>query len=198
MGIRVFVPGTPTSNRESKLENPDVASSSKTSPYRDTILRFVVHEHKATRLHYDFRLEMGGALKSWAVPKGPSLNPADKRLAVMVDDHPVEYIDFEGIIPEESYGAGPVVIWDYGTYEVSDTPDPEVHLRSGKLAFTLNGKKLKGGFALARFARGQTGKEWLLMKKKDEYADATWTLKTELTPERLNQLIVTVPPCETS
>jgi bifunctional non-homologous end joining protein LigD len=158
----------------------------------------VVHEHKAARLHYDFRLEIGDALKSWAIPKGPSLNPADKRLAVMVADHPIDYLDFEGIIPEGTYGAGPVVVWDAGTYEAVDPGDPEAQLASGKLAFMLNGKKLKGAFALARFARGETGKEWLLMKKKDEHADPTWRLASELTPERVMRLAVRIPPCETS
>ena len=160
--------------------------------------RFVVHEHKATRLHYDFRLEMSGVLKSWAIPKGPSMNPAEKRLAVMVSDHPVEYIDFEGIIPEGSYGAGPVVVWDHGTYEPTEAGGAEKQLGAGKFAFTLKGGKLKGAFALARFARGETGKEWLLMKKKDEQADPSWTLKSELTPKRLKELVVKIPPCETS
>jgi len=175
-----------------------MGSSSKKTPQGGGTLRFVVHEHKATQLHYDFRLEMGAVLKSWAIPKGPSMNPADKRLAVMVEDHPVEYIDFEGIIPEGSYGAGLVVVWDFGTFELTEPGDPEVQLKSGRFAFTLKGKKLKGGFALARFARGQTGKEWLLMKKKDQHANPTFTLKSELTPERQKTLAVKMPPCETS
>ena len=165
---------------------------------RGTGGRFVVHEHKATRLHYDFRLEMGGVLKSWAIPKGPSMNPADKRLAVMVPDHPVEYIDFEGVIPAGQYGAGPVVVWDRGTYELSEEGSPEAKLKGGKLAFVLKGKKLKGAFALARFAAGKGGKEWLLMKKNDEHADPAWSLKTELTPGRLKELPVRTPSCETS
>jgi len=162
-------------------------------------LRFVVHEHKASRLHYDFRLEIGGVLKSWAVPKGPSLNPADKRLAVMVPDHALDYIDFEGIIPEGNYGAGPVVVWDAGEFIPLDTEDPEGALKSGRLSFELNGKKLKGGFALARMTGlpRSTGKEWLLIKKKDAHAKDDYTVKTELTPGKLKSLTVRVPPCET-
>ncbi len=162
-------------------------------------LHFVVHEHKAARLHYDFRLEIDGVLKSWAVPKGPSMSPADKRLAVMVPDHALEYIDFEGIIPEGRYGAGPVVVWDSGEFVPLDTRDPAAALKQGRISFELKGKKLKGAFALALMKglpRG-TGKEWLLMKKKDEHASARFTLKTELTPARLRKLKERVPPCET-
>ncbi len=162
-------------------------------------LRFVVHEHKAARLHYDFRLEIGGVLKSWAVPKGPSLNPAERRLAIMVPDHPLNYIDFEGIIPGGHYGAGPVVIWDAGEFKPLDTDDPVEALKQGRLSFELNGKKLKGAFALAQMKglpKG-TGKEWLLMKKKGAAAKSDFTLKTELTPEKLKKLKERVPPCET-
>ena len=162
-------------------------------------LRFVVHEHKATRLHYDFRLEIGGVLKSWAIPKGPSMNPADKRLAVMVPDHVREYIDFEGIIPEGMYGAGPVVISHAGKFAPLETDDPGEALKAGKLSFELKGKKLKGAFALAQMKglpKG-TGKEWLLMKKKDAYAVNSYSLKSMLTPAKLKALKEKVPPCET-
>lgn len=161
--------------------------------------RFVVHEHRSKRLHYDFRLEINGVLKSWAVPKGPSLNPADKRLAVMVPDHVIEYIDFEGIIPAGQYGAGPVVVWDSGDFLPLETDEPERALQEGKLSFLLNGKKLKGAFTLARM-KGlpkSTGKEWLLMKRKDDYAKADYLLQTELTPAKLKALKERIPPCET-
>lgn len=132
---------------------------------------FVVHEHHAKRLHFDLRLEMEGALKSWAVPKGPSLNPADKRLAVMVDDHELDYAGFEGMIPEGIYGAGEVFIWDSGAYELKSGS-----IESGKLEVVFKGKKLKGLFALVRMSGKE--KEWLLIKKKDEYADRTFRMKT--------------------
>lgn len=161
--------------------------------------RFVVHEHHAGRLHYDFRLEIGGVLKSWAVPKGPSMNPADKRLAVMVPDHALEYFDFEGIIPEGERGAGPVVIWDTGEFSPLDTGDPEEGLAHGKLSFELKGRRLRGAFAIARM-KGlpkSTGKEWLMMKKNDEYADPGFTLKTALTPGKIKSLQKRMPPCKT-
>ena len=159
-------------------------------------MRFVVHEHHATRLHYDFRLEIAGVLKSWAIPKGPSMNPADKRLAVRVEDHLLEYGDFEGIIPEGLYGAGSVLIWDSGQFETEG--DPEIGLRQGKLRFTLNGKKLKGGFSLVMMRGRGTGKEWLLIKSNDDFAQKDWVIKEELTPARKKKLQEKIPPCETS
>ena len=138
--------------------------------------RFVVHKHDATSLHYDFRLEAGGVLKSWAVPKGPSTNPKDKRLAMPTEDHPLEYADFEGVIPEGQYGAGPVIVWDAGTYrnrtERHGKPVPvERAVEEGHVAVWLEGSKLSGGFALTRIGRG--GRErWLLVKMDDEGADA--------------------------
>jgi bifunctional non-homologous end joining protein LigD len=145
--------------------------------------RFVVQRHAATRLHYDFRLEMEGVLKSWAVPKGPSLDPADKRLAMQVEDHPVSYFDFEGTIPEGNYGGGTVMVWDAGTWEpLSPVPvngeyvpgtekEAAAMLAKGDLKFRLKGKRLKGDFALIHIKgrSGSKGNEWLLIKKKDEY-----------------------------
>jgi bifunctional non-homologous end joining protein LigD len=134
---------------------------------------FVIHEHHARRLHFDLRLEMDKVLKSWAVPKGPSMSPKDKRLAVMVEDHPLDYASFEGTIPEGMYGAGTVVIWDKGIFELQGG-----NLRDGKLDIMFNGKKLKGAFALAKMSGKE--KEWLMMKKKDRYADYDFLMKTVL------------------
>jgi len=127
-------------------------------------LRFVIQKHAATRLHYDFRLEMGGVLKSWAVPKGLPLRRGDRRLAVQVEDHPVEYGSFEGTIPEGNYGAGTVMLWDTGSYEVFGG-DPLQALEAGKLHFSLKGHKLKGEWALVRLLRTQQDKlQWLVLK----------------------------------
>jgi len=161
--------------------------------------RFVVHEHHASRLHFDFRLEIGGVLKSWAVPKGPSMNPADKRLAIMVDDHTLEYGTFEGVIPEGRYGAGPVVIWDAGTFEPPSGGDPLRQLAQGSLKFALHGERLNGAFALVKMQGPRTtGKEWLLMKKADPFADSSFALMSALTPTKQQQLQTVIPPCETS
>lgn len=159
-------------------------------------MRFVVHEHHSTRLHFDFRLEIAGVLKSWAIPKGPSMNPAEKRLAVMVEDHPLEYGEFEGIIPEGHYGAGPVLIWDSGEFHPEG--DLENSLAKGKLVFTLNGKKLKGSFSLVLMKGRGAGKDWLLIKGKDSFAKEDWKIIEELTPTRRKKLIEKIPPCETS
>ncbi len=139
-------------------------------------LRFVVHKHAASRLHWDLRLELEGVLKSWAIPKGPSLDPEDKKLAVMVEDHPLDYQFFEGVIPEGNYGAGSVMIWDRGTYQAvgaADRASSEETLRKGldkgHLSFVLAGQRLKGEFALVRLKRGK-GEDWLLLKKKDPFA----------------------------
>src|SRR3989442_695242 len=126
---------------------------------------FIVHMHDATRLHWDLRLEMDGVLRSWAVPKGPSANPTDKRLAVKVEDHPMEYGDFEGIIPEGNYGAGTVVVWDRGIWEPLE--DPDEGLQKGELLFELRGYKLRGRWTLIKLKK--TEKEWLLIKERDEY-----------------------------
>jgi bifunctional non-homologous end joining protein LigD len=159
-------------------------------------MKFVVHEHHASRLHYDFRLEIEGVLKSWAIPKGPSMNPADKRLAVMVEDHPLEYGDYEGIIPQGNYGAGPVLIWDSG--EFSPEEEPISALTKGKLSFTLDGNKLKGGFSLALMKGRGSGKDWLLIKKKDSSAKEDWVVKEDLTPARKKKLMEKIPPCQTN
>ena len=137
--------------------------------------RFVVQRHRARRLHYDLRLEVAGVLASWAVPKGPSLDPAAKQLAVHVEDHPVEYFDFEGVIPKGEYGGGDVIVWDWGTWTPAKPGDPVAAIESGELHFDLVGEKLAGRFVLIRRERGGSGKEqWLLFHKNDDHARPGW------------------------
>ncbi len=154
--------------RRSAAATPEPFGAAPSAAGRGARRLFVVQQHAATRLHWDFRLEVDNVLKSWAVPKGPSTNPDDKRFAAQVEDHPVEYADFEGSIPEGNYGAGQVIVWDQGTYtELEDFP---AGFEQGKLAFELNGHKLRGRFALVQLkGRHSSGKEWLLIKEQDQW-----------------------------
>ena len=146
---------------------------------RDRI--FVVQKHDASRLHYNFRLEINGVLVSWAVPKGPSMNPAEKRLALLTEDHPLAYAHFEGVIPKGQYGAGTVMGWDKGTYEPEDGVPPDEQLARGKINMTLHGQKLHGGFTLVqtgkRSAVPSQRKRWLLIKQRDAHVDTSWDLE---------------------
>jgi len=137
---------------------------------------FVVQKHDATRLHYDFRLAIDGTLKSWAVPKGPSLNPNDKRLAVQTEDHPLDYANFEGNIPKGSYGAGEVMVWDRGTFQVEGKDDALKQVQRGEIKFSLNGEKLRGSFVLVKLKNSQKGNEWLMIKHKDAAVDPNWNI----------------------
>ena len=144
-------------------KTPEPGPEEKTSELGNI---FVVQKHRATQLHYDFRLEADGVLKSWAVPKGPSMDPAVKRLAMQVEDHPVDYANFEGVIPEGEYGGGTVMVWDSGIYAPENNESVSKALARGELKFAVLGKKLKGSFVLVR----TRDRQWLLMKHKDEYA----------------------------
>jgi len=159
---------------------------------------FVLQKHQASHLHYDFRLAVDGVLKSWAVPKGPSTDPDEKRLAVPTEDHPMEYADFEGVIPEGQYGGGTVMLWDAGTYKNTRIDDNgklipmKEQIEKGHITFELEGKKLKGGFSLIRFQKGKDEK-WLLKKVEDEEADAKKNLtstenKSVLTGRTMDQI----------
>ncbi|MDQ2679537.1 MAG: non-homologous end-joining DNA ligase [Candidatus Eremiobacteraeota bacterium] len=151
----------------------------KTKPAKQ--LRYVIQKHHASRLHYDFRLEADGVLKSWAVPKGPSLDPADKRLAMHVEDHPFEYRTFEGIIPKGNYGAGEVIVWDEGNYSLAEGDDPAEEIGNGKIKFILQGKKLNGEFTLVKIRGHQDGDgdPWLLIKDKDQYVDLKYKIEKD-------------------
>src|SRR5687767_1856849 len=152
----------------------DTPEPSGGKPKKTKLPIFVIQKHQASHLHYDFRLEMEGVLKSWAVPKGPSYDPNTKRLAMMTEDHPYDYASFEGVIPAGNYGAGNVIIWDNGTWEfIEPGPDPVNALKSGKLTFRLQGKKMFGEWALVKIhgKSGSKGNQWLLLKHRDAYAN---------------------------
>src|ERR1041384_4402196 len=152
-------------------------SGGKKNPSRGkkTGLRFVVQKHAASHLHFDFRLELDGVMKSWAVPKGPSYDPGTRRLAMQVEDHPIEYNTFEGTIPKGQYGGGTVMLWDRGTYEAEGGGGEDAlreGYRRGDLKFVMHGKRMHGGWVLVRMRRDESGKaQWLLIKHRDEYAD---------------------------
>jgi bifunctional non-homologous end joining protein LigD len=148
----------------------------------------VVQKHRATALHYDFRLEAGGTLRSWAVPKGPSLDPKQRRLAMEVEDHPLEYASFEGVIPEGEYGGGTVMIWDEGAWMPMDDVDPVKALDAGELRFVLDGTKLKGSWTLIR----TDGRRWLLIKRRDEYANADDITRTKPRSARTKRLLAEI------
>ncbi|MGC1380906.1 MAG: non-homologous end-joining DNA ligase [Candidatus Baltobacteraceae bacterium] len=152
---------------------PSGRKAKKAGPARRQRMRFVVQMHRATRLHYDFRLEADGVLASWAIPKGPTLAAGDRRLAMHVEDHPLDYRDFEGNIPRGQYGAGSVIVWDRGTYTLAEGDDPGSEIAGGKIKFVLHGKKLHGEFTLVKIKQreGESGEPWLLIKDRDEYAD---------------------------
>jgi bifunctional non-homologous end joining protein LigD len=151
-------------------ETPEPRGARKKTAGR---LRFVIQKHRASRLHYDFRLEADGVLKSWAIPKGPSFDPKDRRLAMHVEDHPMDYRTFEGIIPAGNYGAGEVIVWDEGTYELAEGNDAAAEIGKGKIKFIMHGKKMHGEFTLVRIRGRESdgGDPWLLIKDHDEYVD---------------------------
>ncbi len=159
---------------------------------------FVVQKHRATRLHYDFRLAIDGTLKSWAVPKGPSQSHADKRLAVMTEDHPLDYGNFEGKIPEGNYGAGTVMVWDRGTFHVEGNLEALKQLEKGEIKFSLNGEKLRGSFVLVKLKQSEKGNEWLMIKHKDAAEDSFWNIDehdgSALTGRTLEEIKEELPP----
>jgi bifunctional non-homologous end joining protein LigD len=159
---------------------------------------FVIQKHRATRLHYDFRLAIDGTLKSWAVPKGPSQSHADKRLAVKTEDHPLDYANFEGKIPEGNYGAGTVMVWDRGTFHVEGNLAALKQLEKGEIKFSLNGEKLRGSFVLVKLKQSEKGNEWLMIKHKDAAEDSSWNIDehdgSALTGRTLEEIKEELPP----
>jgi bifunctional non-homologous end joining protein LigD len=161
---RTFTKTSEPSGKANRKKTPTSKKKSTSSPI------FVIQKHAASHLHYDLRLEVDGVLKSWAVPKGPSLDPANKRLAIMVEDHPYDYHDFEGTIPAGEYGGGTVMVWDKGTYEPLE--DMNEGLKKGKMEFILHGEKLSGIFHLVKLYKAEKENEWLFFKGKDEFVSS--------------------------
>ena len=184
--------GRPTRLPKPKLPQLEIRPGAE---HGDT---FVVQKHSATRLHYDFRLAIDGTLKSWAVPKGPSQSHADKRLAVMTEDHPLDYANFEGNIPQGNYGAGTVMVWDRGTFRVEGDLDALTQLAKGEIKFRLNGEKLQGSFVLVKLKKSEKGNEWLMIKHKDAAEDSKWNIDehdgSALTGRTLEEIKEELPP----
>ncbi|HET8650691.1 MAG TPA: DNA polymerase ligase N-terminal domain-containing protein [Gemmatimonadales bacterium] len=179
--------GRPLAEYQRKRDFSRTAEPRGSPGKRGRKLAFVIQKHAASRLHYDLRLELDGVMKSWAVPKGPSLDPSVRRLAMQVEDHPIEYNKFEGTIPAGEYGGGTVMLWDRGTYRYDgDDPDPLEGLRrgyaGGDLKFRLEGERLGGSWVLVRMRRGDPDKpQWLLIKHRDEWADSERDITAEVT-----------------
>src|SRR5215467_4993881 len=184
-----------TSGEEDARWKASVRAKPVSREHGDT---FVVQKHSATRLHYDFRLAVDGVLKSWAVPKGPSLNPEDKRLAVETEDHPLDYGGFEGKIPEGNYGAGTVMVWDRGTFTPVGEVDALTQIEHGEIKFHLNGEKLRGSFVLVKLKHGEKKNEWLMIKHKDADADGAWDVEAHdgsvLTGRTIEEIAEELPP----
>src|SRR5438309_10880256 len=183
-------------SRKRRFDRTPEPSSAKSVPQVEGT--FVVQKHAARRLHYDFRLAIDGVPKSWAVPKGPSLNPADKRMAVQTEDHPVSYADFEGIIPPGNYGAGTVMVWDRGRFRVEGKRGAQEQLDRGEIKFRLRGEKLSGSFVLVRTKRGEKQPEWLMIKHQDDAVDSAWNIdehdSSVLTGRTLDDIASAAPP----
>ena len=186
-----------TAGRRTRLPKPKLPQL-EVRPDAEHGDTFVVQKHRATRLHYDFRLAIDGTLKSWAVPKGPSQSHADKRLAVMTEDHPLDYGNFEGKIPEGNYGAGTVMVWDRGTFHLEGSGDALKQLAKGEIKFSLNGEKLRGSFVLIKLKRSEKGNEWLMIKHKDAAEDAKWNIDEHdgsvLTGRTIEEIKEELPP----
>src|SRR5215470_6950929 len=187
--------GPQTSGEEDARWKASVKAKPASREHGDT---FVVQKHSATRLHYDFRLAVDGVLKSWAVPKGPSLNPEDKRLAVETEDHPLDYAGFEGKIPEGNYGAGTVMVWDRGTFSVIGDADALKQIERGEIKFHLNGEKLRGSFVLVKLKHGGKKNEWLMIKHRDADVDPAWDIDAHdgsaLSGRTIEEIAEELPP----